>query len=288
LDKAQRALALYELGQDYMRAGLLGRAETLFAELVDQGEYRAEALEKLLDIYQQEKDWEKAIVAARRLEHLSGKRMNALVAQFYCELADGLRVKGEQKAALKLVKQALTANRQCVRASLLRATIEQAAGHYKAAIKALKQVELQDSRYLAEAVGPLVACYLAMGKAAEAERYLAGLLEKHDGITPLLALVDLLRQHRGEDAAAERIVSFLRKRPSVRGLDRLIELHLEDSEGVAHDNLLILRELTRGLLEDRATYQCGHCGFKSKVLRWQCPGCKNWGSALPIQGVVGE
>jgi lipopolysaccharide biosynthesis regulator YciM len=214
--------------------------------------------------------------------------MNALVAQFYCELADGLRVKGEQKAALKLVKQALTANRQCVRASLLRATIEQAAGHYKAAIKALKQVELQDSRYLAEAVGPLVACYLAMGKAAEAERYLAGLLEKHDGITPLLALVDLLRQHRGEDAAAERIVSFLRKRPSVRGLDRLIELHLEDSEGVAHDNLLILRELTRGLLEDRATYQCGHCGFKSKVLRWQCPGCKNWGSALPIQGVVGE
>jgi lipopolysaccharide biosynthesis regulator YciM len=288
LSKSQRALALFELGQDYLRAGLLDRAENLFSELLEQGEYRAQALEKLLDIYQREKEWEKAIDMGRRLEHATGRRMNTLIAQFYCELGDAARDKGEFRTALKMAKRALGADRRCVRASLLQADIESTTGHCKAAVKSLQQVERQDPSFIPEVVGPLMACYQSLGKLDEGERYLTYLLDEYGGITPLLAIADLLQQQVGERAASQRIVAFLCERPSVRGLDRLIELQLVDTTGAARDNLLILRELTQRLLEEKSPYRCHHCGFKSKSLLWHCPGCKQWASIRPIQGVVGE
>ncbi|MEE8379566.1 MAG: lipopolysaccharide assembly protein LapB [Gammaproteobacteria bacterium] len=288
LNKDQRVLALFELGQDYLRAGLLGRAETLFLELLDQGSFRSDAMEKLLDIYQQERDWQKAIEITKRLENFSGRNMAPLMAQFYCEQGDNFKAKGDFKVALKMAKKALATDRQSVRASLLQADIEKLTGHCKAAVKTLKQVEKQDGRYLPEVVEPLLECYQSLGKPHEAERYLSYLLDEHGGITPLLALVDLMRQREGERAASDRIVSFLRERPSVRGLDRLIELHLVGSDGVARENLMILKELTRRLLEGKAAYRCKNCGFKAKVLQWSCPGCKQWGSIHPIHGVIGE
>jgi len=288
LNKEQRALALFELGQDYLRAGLLGRAETLFLELLDQGNFRGDSMEKLLDIYQQEKEWQKAIEITKKLEIFSGRSMGSLLTQLYCEQGDKFKAKGDFKAALRMAKKALTSDRQSVRASLLQAEVEKITGHCKAAIKTLKQVEKQDPIYLPEVVEPMLECYQTLGKSHEAERYLSYLLDEHGGITPLLALVDLVRESEGERAASARIVSFLRERPSVRGLDRLIELHLVGSDGNARENLMILKELTRRLLEDKAAYRCKNCGFKAKVLRWSCPGCKQWGSIHPIHGVVGE
>lgn len=288
LTKSQRALALYELGQDYLRAGLLGRAETLFLELLDQGEYRNETLEKLLDIYQQEKDWQKAIDIAKRIENLSGKNMGKFMAQFYCEQGEIFRANGDTRAALRMAKKALTSDKQCARATFLQANIEKASGQCKAAVKTLKQVEKQDPRYLPDVIAPMMECYQSMGKLHEAESYLNYLLEKYDGITPLLALVDLIRLRDGERAASDRVVAFLRERPSVKGLDRLIELHLVGSEGAARENLMILKELTRRLLEEKAVYRCKNCGYKANSLRWNCPGCKQWGTIQPIQGIVGE
>lgn len=288
LSKKQRALALFELGQDYLRAGLLDRSESLFIELLEQGEYRVEALEKLLAIYTQEKDWEKAIDVARRFEHLSGRRMNASIAQFYCELGDELLARAEYRSALKMCKRALGVERQCVRATLLQAAIERLNGNCKAAIKILKQVEKQDAYYLPEIVAPLLECYQTLGALDEAERYLTYLSSEFGGISPLLGLAEVLRQRGNEREASERIASSLRERPSVRGLDHLIELHLASSEGVARDNLLILKELTRRLLEEKLPYRCGNCGFKAKTLRWHCPSCKDWASIRPIQGVIGE
>lgn len=288
LSKSQRALALYELGQDYLKAGLLGRAESLFSELVEHSEYRTEALDKLLDIYQQEKDWDKAVNAARRISSFSGRDMSQLIAQFLCEQGDQALANRDMKAAARLSKRALGYDKSCVRASILQADIDRANGNYKAAIKSLKHVEQQGAQYIPEIIERLMKCYRETGRLEEAERYLEFLLDKHGGISPLLALVDLLRQRVGDREASERIAAFMRERPSVRGLDRLIELNLLNSNGAARENLLILKELTRKLLEDKAAYRCGHCGFKGKVMHWQCPSCKNWRSITPVFGVVGE
>ena len=87
LSEQHRTQALLELGEDYMRAGLLDRAEKLFSELAEDGRYSEVAIRSLLSIYQQEKDWKNAIVQARRLEQVRDRDTSALIAQFHCELA---------------------------------------------------------------------------------------------------------------------------------------------------------------------------------------------------------
>src|SRR4030066_68189 len=87
LDKDPRTHALLELGQDYLKAGLLDRAESLFLELAEIRAHSEQALRHLLHIYQQEKEWEKAVSVARKLARASGRKLDDMIAQFYCELA---------------------------------------------------------------------------------------------------------------------------------------------------------------------------------------------------------
>lgn len=288
LTKEQRAQALLELGKDYMRAGFLDRAENLFLELVDDKTHRVSALDHLLDIYQQEKDWEKAIVTARKIEVNTGKRMSAVSAQYCCELAEAAMERGEKKLAQKTLKRAVNYDKNCVRATLLTGQIEKESHNYKAAIRIYKQVEHQDPNYISEIFAPLLDCYKALGMLGEMEVYLRHVLNHLGGTTALLMLAEITSMRDGESAAAQSIIHYLKNKPSVRGLDRLIEYNLVGSDGAARDNLIILKDLTSKLVDRYAIYKCSNCGFKGKTLHWQCPTCKTWNSTKPIQGIEGE
>lgn len=288
LSRQQRTQALLELGQDYMRAGLLDRAETLLQELIDMNDHVEPALRHLVDIYQQEKEWDKAIGAIQKLELTTGKRKNAVIAHYYCELAEQARNHQDQELARQMLKRALDSDRDCVRASLLSGEMEMEAGDYHAALRAFKRVQHQDPAYLPEIIDPLLECHGKLGLIGDLVDYLRRLLHEHNSITLMLTLAELLRQQHGDREAALFITEQLRIRPSVRGLDRLIELNLAHTEGSARANLLILRDLVVKLLEGKPVYKCNNCGFMGKSLHWQCPGCKNWNTVKPIQGVEGE
>lgn len=288
LTREQRAEALFELGHDYMRAGLFDRAESLFQDLIDSEPHTEQALVQLIDIYQQEKDWDKAIEVARKLEQVSGRRLSPVIAQYYCELADHAQRKGETVKSAKMLRRALATDRACVRASLLEGGLHLAAGNLKAAIRAYRHVEEQDPDYVPEVIEPMLEAYRRQGRPNEMLDYLQQMLERHGGISVMLALAELIRQQRGDDAAAEFITGYLRRRPSVRGMDRLIELHLANSQGPGREELSILKELTSSLLDDRPIYKCHACGYAGKTLHWQCPSCKSWNTTKPILGVEGE
>ena len=282
LTKEQRAQALLELGKDYMRAGVLDRAENLFLELADDKQHKVIALESLLDIYQQEKDWEKAISTARNIEASTGNKMSVVVAQYSCELGDNAAAKGEYKLATKMYKRALSSDKSCVRANLSLGSLERKNGNCKSAIKAYKQVEQQDPHYLVEVIEPMFDCYQSLGKIDEMEAYLKHLERDFGGIGSTLALTELIRLREGEDAAIKTIVASLRQKPTVAGLHRLIELKLMNSEGAERDNLLVLKDLTSRLLENHHMYQCNNCGFTGKTLHWHCPTCRKWCTIKPM------
>lgn len=288
LNRQQRTQALLELGQDYMRAGLLDRAETLFQELIEIDDHTVYALRHLIDIYQQEKDWDKAIAAARKLEQATGKSANATLAHYHCELAEQARQHGDNEHARQMLKQALDCDHNCVRASLLQGEIAARSGDYKSAIKSFKCIEHQDPDFLPLVVGPLSACYDKLGLTMEFIHYLTDILPKHNSITLMLALAELVRQQHGDKEATRFITDQLRKRPSVRGLCRLIELNLVHTEGGARENLLILKDFFNRLLEKKPIYHCLKCGFNGIFLHWQCPGCKSWSSIKSIKGLEGE
>jgi len=288
LNQEQRAQALYDLGQDYMRAGLFDRAETLFTELIDSGPHTESALRQLIDIYQQEKDWPKAIETARRFEFKTNSKLSRLIAHYYCEQAENLLKQGEQTKALKILKQAVSEDGACPRVSMLEGSIYKQLGDFKAAIKAYRRLESQDADYLPEIIKPLQECYIALGKADEMYQYLQKVIERNDSITIMLKMAEIIKQNQDDSASADFIAEHLKIKPSVRGMDKLIELNLEQSTQTVKDKLLVLKDVTTQLLKNKSKYSCNVCGFSGFTLHWQCPSCKNWGTIKPIQGVEGD
>lgn len=280
--------ALFELARDFMHAGLLDRAESLFQELLKKDSHVPAALKYLLSIYQQEHDWEKAIHIAKKLEAASNISYSRQVAHFYCELALISQKSGNYKDALLLVKKALGTDKPSVRASILEGQLNHQMVNCKAATRAYRRVEQQDPVLLSEVLEPLVECYKEMKKGKEIKTFLEHSLKTYGGITSIILYSELIRQESGDKAAALFVVETLRKKPSILGLSYLIEISLDFTKGTAHDNLLILKEITDNLLKDKPVYQCDQCGFKSKTMYWNCPGCKSWSSVKPIQGVEGE
>lgn len=288
LEFEQRSLALLELGLDYMRSGLLDRAESLFIELVDSGAHDRQAMRHLIDIYQQEQDWAKALQYTRQLERLSEQNLGQMRAHYLCEQAELITAEDKFDDAEELLERALEADVNCVRANLELAALAMRSGRYADAIARLKQVEKQDLAFLSEAIGPLVTGYRALGRDEELIEYLEQLTELHAGITPVLVLAELITERGSMEHAKQHIVEELKIRPTVRGIDRLIDYSLPNASGEARENFMLLKEVTTSLIKEKSSYVCGNCGFRARSLHWQCPSCKFWNSIKPILGIEGE
>lgn len=288
LTHEQRSQALLALAEDYMRAGLLDRAEDLFKEIIKHPDKHPKALGYLIDIYEQEKDWVSAIEATRELASQTNKNFDRVTAQYFCELAEQTRERGDHSAVIRYLERALNTDPNCVRANLLFGSLYEEEGEYEKAIKVYERVEKQDIEYIPEVIDNLLSCYARLGKPYEVMSYLSRLVGKSTGLSPMLAQAGLIQRRDGNEAAEIYITEQLRRRPSVRGLDRLIEVHLSDSEESLRENLMILRDLTQKLLENKAIYDCVRCGFKGRSMHWQCPGCKSWHTMKPVHGVEGE
>ena len=219
---------------------------------------------------------------------VSGHSLHKLIAQFYCEQADIALVEANLKLVRDTIRKAMSFDPKSVRASLIEAQMHLRAGKEKSAIKAYKRVESQDSDYITEIIGPLYECYRRMDRVDEFVEYLRTLVNIYGGISSLLMLTELIAAREGENAAIRFISDELKNRPTVKGVDRLIEYTLSKSEGETYEHLKTIKDLTGQLIENRAIYKCNHCGFNAKALHWQCPGCKRWETVKPIFGVAGE
>ena len=281
LSDQQRVLALLALGEDYMKSGLLDRAETVFTDLARIDERAPQALKHLLGIYQAERDWERAIDNATRYEEVTGEPMGKLVAQFECELAERHRANGELDAARAAIARAYQADAGSVRAGILEGRIEAGAGNPDAAIRAYERAARHDPDYLPEFLPSLLSCYGEVGDTAGARAFLAEMSEHYRGIAPVLALTGLIEAQEGAQAARDYLGRQLKDRPSVRGEAALIDLTLAvgaDSTATLHD----LKHITDQLLVRNPSYRCTRCGFGARTHHWQCPSCKEWGTVKPL------
>jgi lipopolysaccharide biosynthesis regulator YciM len=280
LAKEQRVLALYELGQDYLKAGLLDRAEEVFARL-REGPHRGTALKHLLDIYQQEKDWEKAIEVARELERDSGHSWQKEIANFFCELAAQEINHSRTAEARQHLRDALQANRKCVRASILAGDIAAAAGDHAAAIEDWKRVAAQNPSYLALVAQRLLKSFQALGQTDHGLTLLRGYLASHPSLDLLDVVFQLSIDAKGAQAAYELVRDELRRHPTLLGLDRLLEAQLLTAPAERRPELEMVRSLVHGQTRRIARYRCETCGFRARQFYWQCPACGGWETYPP-------
>ncbi len=287
LDEKQRTLALLELGEDYMRAGLFDRAEKLFSELIERQIHTPSALRNLLDIYQQEKEWDKALDIATRLEQVDPNPMGPSMSHFSCEQAELEVANGASEAARQHLRQARRFDPESIRVEMIAARIALANEDFSAAMSHYERIAELDSSYLHDILDPYFDS-ASRGQLLERARMRLDEWSKgYDGISVVLRLASFIEAEQGPAAAANYLSERLAARPSVRGLHKLMELREPgaDASGATEQ---ILLSVIQGLLKSQSTYRCGHCGFSGHQHHWQCPSCKHWGTTRIIRGVLGE
>lgn len=279
LPARERANALAELGQDFLKGGLLDRAEDAFVRLLEDPAHRLSALRALLRIYQMEREWMKAIDCARRLEREAGESHHVAVAHFYCELAEQALAKSDLERAQSHLDDAFVADRRSVRAALLAGDVAMRRGDPDSAIKHWLRVEAASPEHL-----PLVAQRLteAMDRAGRRDEAL-NLLRRALLDWPSIDLLEIayrrVAEWEGPQAAEALLREELRRHPSLLGFEKLLALRSAQVKG--DPELDLLRTLIHAQTRKLARYRCSKCGFRAREFHWQCPGCSSWDSYPP-------
>ncbi|MGZ3180965.1 MAG: lipopolysaccharide assembly protein LapB [Telluria sp.] len=280
LPQDEQAHALYELGMDYLKAGLLDRAEESFDRLLDT-QYGVQARRSLLEIYQREKEWERAIEAARGLQEAGAGSRQKEIAQFHCELAQDALVHMHPDDALALLDKALQVDRNSVRATILIGDALLAKGDTEAALTAWRRVEQQSVPHVALVAQRLMDGYRAVGRAQEGVNLLRSYLAEATSIDLMEVVFKAVVELDGTEAAKKLVVDELRRNPTLLGLDKLLEVRMMDAPKEIWEELSMVKNLVHGYTAKLARYQCSHCGFKARQFYWHCPGCSRWETYPP-------
>jgi lipopolysaccharide biosynthesis regulator YciM len=277
LDEPVRLQALLELGQDYLKAGLLDRAEDIFQRLL--GTPHAEAAKRnLLEIHQIGKEWLKAIEIARELPDAASHRD---IAEYYCELAAGEIMRSRIDEAQTYLEQAMQHHRQCVRASLLQGDLLLQTGDPEGAIAAWQRIEQQDPSYLALVAQRLLECYRRLDRRDEGLALLRGYLERYPSLDLLDVVYQLVLESEGNEAAYRMVRDELQRNPTLLGLEKLMSARLPLAAPEIQPDVELAKSIIAGYTRRLSRYRCNNCGFKARQFHWRCPACGEWETYPP-------
>ncbi len=269
LSRADRHRAQHALALDFLKAGLLDRAEEALRKL-EGTDLSGQALLALLAIYERSRDWVQAAEIAEKLEagghgNFSGRR-----AHYLCEMA---ALATPQQAGLML-EQALKIAPTAARPGIEMAALQRRAGNHAAAYYTLATLA-----HASPASIPLMA--RALTDYAQASGQEAGALDILQASYELSASLDVLEGMVALDAdpasARDWYVKHLEREPSLVAAAKWIagekleheQFHPQVQRALDH----AVKPLTR--------YRCAACGFEAKQHFWQCPGCQAWDSYPP-------
>ena len=266
LEAIDKSTALLELAKDYLKAGLLDRAETLLKDVIEIGLQTDEAYPLLLGLYEQEKEWSLAIETTKKLEKVKGKKMNHITAHYYCELSEvALRNNASnqdnsEKLAKQLAKKALSYDKTCARANVLLGHIAMREQNYRSAIKFYIAVAKQRPEYLPEVFSNLREAFIHQNDHQGFKQFLSNIKESNlSGLT----LTNLLEELSDEDDEKKMILDWLLEKPelSLLEVNGFLKGKHSEHETINEMGILKIQESVDKFISNRSTHQCKQCGF---------------------------
>lgn len=280
LTDTQRLEALAALGQDYLKAGLLDRAEAVFLKLRGT-RYDESSTRYLLEIYQQEKDWAKAIEVAKALPDNQSVHWRTEVSNFYCELASTALANSMRDDARQHIDDALAINRRCVRASVLMGDLLVFEGRDDEAVEAWKRVENQDPEYLALVGERVMVASVRLGRGEQGLVLLRAWQDKHPSVDLLDQVFKWVLEAQGAQVAYDLVREELKRNPTLLGLEKLLEAANLTALPEQRGDVELVKQLIHTHTRRVARYRCAACGFKSRQFQWRCPACGGWETYPP-------
>lgn len=270
-----------ELAQDFQKAGLIDRAENILVGLIDSQYYSHQALELLLLIYQQDKNWAEAINTANKLAR-SDISFNAEIAQFNCELAQEAIIRSNYDDALQYINQALQINRNCVRANMLLGELHFNQEQYREAIEAWQLIEKQNFKYIPFIIQHMFEAYQRLDKIKEFLVLLKGYAKLYPQNNMYEFTFKTLTYYDTHEEAIEYLHAVMSQKPSAKVASLIIDARSSELNTASGKNdAITIRDLLIKYDEKNSHHDCGRCNFKSKTFFWQCPACYEWESISP-------
>ena len=289
INKTQEALALVELGTDYLLAGFLERAEGVFLQLLENERHFNVAQHKLFSIYQVTKEWNKAVELASRSLKVTpnDEHLYLLLSHFYCEQALDQIEQGSLEDAQNTLKKAVMVEGKQVRAWLELGKLALKEENFSQAMDYLSEIPKRDLDWLSEAI-PLLE--VSAGKIDGWDK-LEKMLEPYwqKCASSYIAKVNILARKGDIEPAVETLLKQLKQHPTMRGFKSLLSLYqkmLVDER--TQNSIEHLHQLIDKQIAQRPKYRCISCGFSGRQLYWLCPSCKKWSVVKPIKGLDGE
>jgi len=286
LSRQHRAEALYELAQDYLRAGLMDRAESILLELLDAPSYTEQVLHSLVTLYEMQRDWEQAIAMRKRLESLTTDPENKIIAQYYCELAQSALLAQDLPGAQKYLKKAQSQDKDCVRAHLMLAQMAENASDWEQSRADYQAVLEHEIRYATEVLPALARIVRKQDGDGAFEVLLHKLKDSSPKAVRYIGLAAVMDDSLDDPLSKECVAEYLRTEPTLQGLYQMHATLAQRHGETATADIEPLRLAVRNLMKSGPRYRCEECGFRSRTLYWQCPTCKTWDSTVPFHEVL--
>lgn len=281
LERNQRVMALSELAEDYLKAGLLDRAENLFKELVQIDPENILAQKKLIELFIVEKSWNDALSVALKLFDLGVMDSRLIVTHCYCEIAEKFMAVGNLREARENLNKAIQIDDKCIRASLLLIDVHLKNNELSKATRLLKQLVKSYPQLIELFIKPAREIYLKAGSAETYQSFLTGQYK----ITPVTKVaVELLESYQSSekyDALVKFLQVAIQKSTSLDIYDFVFRYYNSKPQQIEE----IWPELAQQfhyITEKRVAFICGACGYESHAMEWQCPSCKSWSSFSPV------
>jgi len=284
LSRTDRERAQHALAQDFLRAGLLDRAEAALQKL-EGTRYENEARLSLLAIYERSREWTQAANVAQKLDESDQASYSTRRAHHLCEQAAEQVAAGDLAAANRLLSEAVALAPQAPRPAIDTATLQLRNGEAAKAFDTL--VALSDTAPLAL---PLYAAALQQAAvAAHREGEALHLLQRRYAESPSIDVLEALMALGGSPAHAvaameglpltprDGYIAHLAQQPSLVAASRWLAGERFEHEQFHPQVQRALDQATRPLMR----YRCAACGFEAHQYFWHCPGCQAWDSYPP-------
>lgn len=268
-ERAQHALAL-----DFLKAGLLDRAEDALQRL-EGTPFEAQARLARLAIYERSRDWPHAAEIAQKMHTADQGDFSTRQAHYLCEQAAARVSKGDLAGAQTLLEQAHAAAPAAARPLIELARLQQLMGRPDAVLQTLTQLSECAPAAVPLAAPLLVECASTPGQSLPVKVLLQQHYEQAPSLDVLEALVALdTAQGMPVDQARQRYVAHLDKERSLVAAARWLE-----AEQLQHEEFhpQVQRALEHAV-KPLTRYRCAACGFEARQHFWQCPGCQTWDS----------
>jgi lipopolysaccharide biosynthesis regulator YciM len=277
LSSADRQRAQHGLALDFLKAGLLDRAEEALRKL-EGTSYEGQARLARLAIYERSREWPEAARVARLLETSGEANFDMRMAHYQCEQAREAVQQGDIPNALNLLTAAIQATPDAARPRILLGQLQLSQGQ---AAQAFETLSVLFER--SDAAAPLAAASLVKAaQAAALTQEAAQLLKTHYAKQACIDVLDAISaiestSPEGGAASHQRYLDHLSNHASLMAATRWLT---EENKGQNPLPARVQKALEQAI-RPLARYRCAACGFEAKEHFWHCPGCQAWDSYPP-------